>query len=485
MHRKELSLFFAGLLFVGANGAAQDQDMSRHVYLVSCSGNPYHAGRTIQTGFRMKGTKGIITSLHGVLGATSIAAQNDKRDVLVGLTIYAVDIDNDLALLISRELQERSDDGLVSDGNVPVTRTEKLMVLGHPSGIELYEKTVNAGNPTFKKLSTLIPPSSGKAFEKRKSPYEGVNVLNIEGNLVGGDSGAPVLDSNNRVVAVVDGGLLGGIAAISWAIPIQSVVWSNASDSRFRLNELASLDSTSLFSYTAEIDSLDLPNAAAAMEAARLFDQGAGFLKLRRWAEASESFRKAIERDPRNADFYYWLGNSLFYEGKWPESENAFRAALGKNADNAKYHEMLAYALYSQRKFKEAEASFLDSLHRAPGNGVLYCWLGYALYWQEKFAEAIEAFKTAIGLENGDIECLHFLGHCYLGLNNWKEAEAIFKKAIKMDPNKAEFRDHLGDAFAGQARWKDAEAAYRDAFKLEPSNHNYDEKAKQMASQRK
>jgi hypothetical protein len=55
------------------------------------------------------------------------------------------------------------------------------------------------------------------------------------------------LDSQNRVVGVVDGGLLGGAAAISWAIPIKNIKWRTRSLTEVRLQELARLDPENLF----------------------------------------------------------------------------------------------------------------------------------------------------------------------------------------------------------------------------------------------
>lgn len=225
---------------------AQD-NITRHVYMVVCSGNPYHKNKVLQTGFRMQGTKGIITALHGVLGATSITAQNTKGDVLTDLSISQVDIDNDLALLTSQEIFGRDNEGLIPVEDISLTPGEKLSIWGHPEGIEINDKSAFVGNPVIKKLTTLIPPNSAEVFEKRRSPFESIDILYIEGNLVPGHSGAPVLDTQNRVVGVVDGGLLGGAAAISWAIPIKNIKWRTKSLAGFRLQELARQDPENLF----------------------------------------------------------------------------------------------------------------------------------------------------------------------------------------------------------------------------------------------
>ena len=149
MFRQRLSLVFAILFLFSFSTEATSQERvpADYVYMVIASGSKYHQGQVLQTGFRMQGTKGIITALHGVVGATSISALNHKNDRLVDLTIHSVDFENDLALLSSKELQNRSNEGLIASDNLSPNPGDRLKVLGHPSGIELYEKTVNAGNP--------------------------------------------------------------------------------------------------------------------------------------------------------------------------------------------------------------------------------------------------------------------------------------------------------------------------------------------------
>ncbi len=177
MRQKRLSLLFAVLfsfLFsIEAFSQGQAITGSEHVYVVLASGNKYLKGPNLQTGFRMQGTKGIITALHGVVGAKSISAYNSKHDYLVDLTIQSVDIENDLALLSSRELQKRGNEGLIPIDNSPLRPGDKLKVLGHPSGIQLYEKTVNAGNPVIKRLATLISPDD-ENFANEKAPMKGL-----------------------------------------------------------------------------------------------------------------------------------------------------------------------------------------------------------------------------------------------------------------------------------------------------------------------
>src|SRR5690349_7213949 len=89
------------LLTVLSNDATA-QRISQYVYMVRISGGSYSKA-VLQTGFRLAGTKGIITCLHGVVAGSSFSALNAEGDVLAHLRLERVDIENDLALLLSDE----------------------------------------------------------------------------------------------------------------------------------------------------------------------------------------------------------------------------------------------------------------------------------------------------------------------------------------------------------------------------------------------
>jgi hypothetical protein len=246
-----LKSWFLGFLIFAGKIVLQGQTPNQHVYLVvvQAAGKPKGI---LQTGFRLRGFKGIVTALHGVVGEKTISAWNERQSVFTNLVVSRVDIPNDLALLSGPELQNAPADGLESGRSETILQGESLTAWGHPVGIRFNKKPVKVGDPPEEDLSNLIPPSSEKAFERRKSPDADIKIIYLsEGNLVPGHSGAPLLSASNRVVGVVDGGLLGGIAAISWAVPLSTIAWQDASAARSQLADLARQESSDLFAFDA------------------------------------------------------------------------------------------------------------------------------------------------------------------------------------------------------------------------------------------
>jgi hypothetical protein len=245
---KMKAVTLVSMLLSATLSAAQKTSPDRFVYVVTIPSTQHHTS-LIQTGFRLLGTKGIITALHGVADGKNFSALNEQGDKVNNLSIVSVDIPDDLALLRSKELEDRDDEGLVQSAKVIAAHVE-LYVLGHPVGINLYRKTVHAGDPVFKHLDREIPPDSAEAFEARKSPSDEIRILNIEDPLLPGDSGAPVLDADDHVVGIVDGGLFGG--GISWAIPMSNLEWKTAFAAKARLDELARLGTSRLFAFESD-----------------------------------------------------------------------------------------------------------------------------------------------------------------------------------------------------------------------------------------
>lgn len=194
-----------------------------------------------QTGFSILGEKGIITALHGVAGKKIISAyDNNTGKTYGGLKIKSVNIAKDLALLSSSEIIKIDEKKYGFDLSKDNDYSE-LHVIGYPFALSepMESLQINIRRDSPKKLKQLIPPlrEFRKMFndmERRNSPNIDTEVLSIEGHILSGHSGAPILNGKNQVVGVANGSLRG---EISWAIPYNDKIQWNSSLSELKKAE--------------------------------------------------------------------------------------------------------------------------------------------------------------------------------------------------------------------------------------------------------
>jgi hypothetical protein len=248
MSKSKIALTVLGLLFALSGTCAAQQE---HVFKIEARGvGTTSAGRTL-TGFRLRDRKGIITALHGVADVRQISAANQSH-VFNDLKVVQVDVEHDLALLSSPELETAPAVGLES-GPVPAFGAE-VNAIGYPYGIERKNTTLQIRNPATEALEGIIPPGPALlAFRARNSPSPTLQVVSLQGPLVPGLSGAPLLDAGNRVFAVGDGGLEKGTTDFVWAIPLADASFGNAATNT-RYRTLAGSNADMLFN-----DKADLP----------------------------------------------------------------------------------------------------------------------------------------------------------------------------------------------------------------------------------
>ncbi|MEZ4618058.1 MAG: trypsin-like peptidase domain-containing protein [Caldilineaceae bacterium] len=187
----------------------------------------------LQTGFRVEGQPGIITALHGVLDCETVSAvSGDSQKIINDLTIAAVDIERDVALLSSTELDQSPDEALVvSSLATTEILTASLHVIGYPLGLDEQDMDEIESVRDIESLDAVIPDEQETPeFIKRKSPDLGIDVLNLQVQLLPGHSGAPVLDTEGHLVGVVNGGLHHGTVARSWAMPWDNVALRSIDD---------------------------------------------------------------------------------------------------------------------------------------------------------------------------------------------------------------------------------------------------------------
>ena len=223
--------------------------------------------------------------------------------------------------------------------------------------------------------------------------------------------------------------------------------------------------------------------------------------KARLYAEAADSFRKALELGGSPARAHYGLGLALKYLGRPDEAAREFEVVLQSDAHDASAHFELATVLAVQDRVPEAVAHMEKTVQLKPEMADAWAELGKLYRRQNRDSDAEKAFRTAVKLKPDSMTALYPLarlsddpelfarirelktrdaeagragdlnteGVTLMGQGKLDEALAAFRQAFKNDPEFAVAAYNIGVVQARRGNTREATDAFRNAIRLRPS----------------
>jgi S1-C subfamily serine protease len=170
------------------------------------------------TGFIWKEPQFVVTSLHVVDGQKQITANyvNEKGQIVASSTALVERVLKKSDLVMLRLVSPLQRPALQIDSS-KLKIKQSLDAVGFPLNIAGYSSTEVKVRFGGDQLRSILP---AKVLQKiGEYPSTSLKILNLEGNLVPGLSGGPIVNSLGKVVGIVDGGLESGAIGISWGIP--------------------------------------------------------------------------------------------------------------------------------------------------------------------------------------------------------------------------------------------------------------------------
>lgn len=168
------------------------------------------------TGFLFNKGDRLVTALHVVAGCSRIDAffeRGGARTIIASVDRVLERVD--LALL---RLERSAGTPLVAADSRPAANDQLSVIaffLGAPT-MDNKPLRVTFGNST---LSSILPAQVRDDLARSKALDVGMEIVRLDGHLLPGASGAPLVDRLGRVVAIGSGGLKSGAASISWGLP--------------------------------------------------------------------------------------------------------------------------------------------------------------------------------------------------------------------------------------------------------------------------
>jgi protein O-mannosyl-transferase len=165
-----------------------------------------------------------------------------------------------------------------------------------------------------------------------------------------------------------------------------------------------------------------------------LSNLGMAMVEEKRWPEAEEYLRKAIELRPRFAAPHLHLGKMYATLERPEAAEREFRHAVEISPLSAEARNQFGKYLQEKGRLAEAEVQFRESLQGSPSaeawNGLADILAGSGLK-----DEAVSGWKKALEFSPYDVRAHLGLGSVYQSRGSAGEAEKEYRAVLLMDPH--------------------------------------------------
>lgn len=191
----------------------------------------------------------------------------------------------------------------------------------------------------------------------------------------------------------------------------------------------------------------------------------------RRYAEAIEIMKKALEKEPR--DYYlvhFTLGVVYSDMGDYEKGMAHLKRALQGDQGDARIHQELGTLYLRMGSLEEAGSHFNRVLEINPYLGPAHAGLGDILARQGRLEEAAMKYRYALRLEPDLSKVRIRLGEAYLKMGKSREALSEIKEAMAKDPGSQEAYASLGAVYLQEGKIEEALPLLEKALAIHPGN---------------
>ncbi|MCA9521580.1 MAG: tetratricopeptide repeat protein [Myxococcales bacterium] len=183
--------------------------------------------------------------------------------------------------------------------------------------------------------------------------------------------------------------------------------------------------------------------AKGSKKAVKLLNEGIKQGQKGQFDDAMESFRKAIELDPKYAKAYFNLGLAYQFKKLHPASVPHFLKAIELEPDYALAYYRLGISWFEMEAYKAAIAAYeraieLEKPHVKKKKSkhlvaTSYLAIGRAQGMLKNYNDAIKAYKDAAETDDSQHEPYYRIATIHIKLKAFAEAEKALLKALEID----------------------------------------------------
>ncbi len=183
---------------------------------------------------------------------------------------------------------------------------------------------------------------------------------------------------------------------------------------------------------------------------------------------ALTSARRATELDPKLAEGWAYLAEAEADKFHLREAGDALdRAAAAGGRDNPDVLRVQAYVAETNADYTSAVDLYKRAVDRAPERSYLHLSLGHAYRALKQYVEAVQAYQHAAELNPADARAEGGMGMAYYATEEYGSAQSHLERAVEVDPNYATGWGQLGWVYYVQKIYDKAQPNFEKAVVLE------------------
>ncbi len=178
------------------------------------------------------------------------------------------------------------------------------------------------------------------------------------------------------------------------------------------------------------------PLASAQQSAMNYFVNGVEAFEVGSFQEAISSLEKAIDLEPSNLEFQYYLGLTYSAMKRYEDALKVFESIVDKEPDRFRKAYFEIAAIYAkQGEYQKTIDTLALVEEKDPKDVRIYLEKGYAFQRLKDYDQAIESFNKAKDLEPKMLQAVYYnIAAVYFEAEAFDRAGEMFTKAIEVDP---------------------------------------------------
>jgi tetratricopeptide (TPR) repeat protein len=201
------------------------------------------------------------------------------------------------------------------------------------------------------------------------------------------------------------------------------------------------------------------------------YEKGQSLADEKKYEDALEAYKKAIELNPTYAEALFqagWCYNDL---EKYTQAIEVLKKAVAAKKSYAFAWQELGFAYKKIENYPEALKCINTAITLKSDYSLAYQQLGSINEYLKKPDEAIAAYKKCYLNDDKNADACYNIGYIYNEKEKYEMALDWLKKSLEIDPN-ADTYNEMGYAYYKQKKNNEAIKAFENSIQLAPTKSN-------------